>query len=77
MQDLKNRGEDTGKLWEDIQMCIAKTVMSIQPHLAHTYHTAAKQSSKDAAGEGTAGLCFEVIPRPTASASGQPVVSGG
>eukprot|EP00873_Tetraselmis_striata_P027560 jgi/Tetstr1/447824/TSEL_035153.t2 len=61
LQDLKNRGEDTGKLWEDIQMCIAKTVMSIQPHLAHTYHTAAKQSSKDAAGEGTAGLCFEVL----------------
>lgn len=40
-------------------MALAKTIVAVQPHLAHTYHTAARKVSKDLLGWDSS-LCFEV-----------------
>ena len=40
---MREMGHDTEKLWRDVQEVVARTVLPIQPHLAHCYHSAVNQ----------------------------------
>ena len=55
METLRGMGHDTIKLWEAIGQLVTKTLVSVQPHLEHTYYTCRQRS--DDAGFG----CFEVL----------------
>ena len=66
MDTLRSMGHDTARLWEAIGQLVTKTLVSVQPHLEHTYYTCRQRS--DDAGFG----CFEA--RPLAS---PPPLSGG
>jgi hypothetical protein len=52
MQELKAQGHDVDALWGEICSIIVRTILSIQPHLAHTYH-AADSSDGDGGGGGS------------------------
>ena len=56
MDTLRSMGHDTAKLWEAIGQLVTKTLVSVQPHLEHTYYTCRQRS--DDAGFG----CFEARP---------------
>ena len=47
MDTLRSMGHDTAKLWEAIGQLVTKTLVSVQPHLEHTYYTC-RQRSDDA-----------------------------
>ena len=55
METLRGMGHDTATLWEAIGQLVTKTLVSVQPHLEHTYYTCRQRS--DDAGFG----CFEVL----------------
>ena len=55
METLRSHGHDTAALWEAIGSLVVKTMVSVQPHLEHTYFTCRQRS--DDAGFG----CFEVL----------------
>ena len=55
METLRGMGHDTDTLWEEIGKLVTKTLVSVQPHLEHTYYTCRQRS--DDAGFG----CFEVL----------------
>jgi len=59
MDTLRSMGHDTAKLWEAIGQLVTKTLVSVQPHLEHTYYTCRQRS--DDAGFG----CFEARPLAT------------
>ena len=59
METLRSMGHDTAKLWEAIGQLVTKTLVSVQPHLEHTYYTCRQRS--DDAGFG----CFEARPLAT------------
>ena len=48
-RDLERKGHDVGKLREQIADVVVRTVVSIQPHLAHAYHSAVTNGPKSAA----------------------------
>jgi hypothetical protein len=54
LSTLRADGHDVDALWESIGQLCVKTVISVQPHLEHTYFSARQPS--DDAGFG----CFEV-----------------
>ena len=37
MKTLKAQGKDVGKMWAEIKDIIIKTMLTIQPELAHSY----------------------------------------
>ena len=59
MDTLRSMGHDTARLWEAIGQLVTKTLVSVQPHLEHTYYTCRQRS--DDAGFG----CFEARPSAT------------
>ena len=55
MRTLAEDGHDVEKLWEQIGQVCVKTIISVQPHLEHTYFTCRGRSED--AGSG----CFELL----------------
>ena len=55
MRTLAEDGHDVCKLWQDIGEVCVKTIISVQPHLEHTYGTCRRKT--DDAGSG----CFELL----------------
>ena len=55
MHTLAEEGHDTNALWNAIGEVCVKTLISVQPHLEHTYGTCRRKS--DDAGSG----CFELL----------------
>ena len=55
METLAEEGHDTEELWRRIGEVVVKTVISVQPHLEHTYTSCRGQA--DDAGSG----CFELL----------------
>ena len=55
METLADEGHDTQALWRQIGEVCVKTIISVQPHLEHTYSTCRGRS--DDAGSG----CFELL----------------
>ena len=55
MKTLADEGHDTQALWTSIGEVCVKTIISVQPHLEHTYFTCRRRS--DDAGSG----CFELL----------------
>ena len=45
---MKAMGHDTEKLWRDIREVVARTVLPIQPHLAHCYHSSVNNAPRSA-----------------------------
>ena len=45
---MKATGHDTEKLWRDIREVVARTVLPIQPHLAHCYHSSVNNAPRSA-----------------------------
>lgn len=55
LETLRGLGHDVDTLWEEIGKLVVKTLVSVQPHLEHTYFSCRQRS--DDAGFG----CFEVL----------------
>ena len=56
METLESQGVDTESLWRKIGEVCVKTIISVQPHLEHTYFTCRRTQQVDA-GSG----CFELL----------------
>ena len=55
MHTLEREGVDTETLWEQIGELCVKTIISVQPHLEHTYFTCRQRSDDTGFG------CFELL----------------
>ena len=55
MHTLQAEGHDTKALWEQIGQLCVKTLISVQPHLEHTYFTCRQRSDDSGFG------CFELL----------------
>ena len=57
METLAAEGHDTAALWKRIGEVCVKTIISVQPHLEHTYFTCRRGRAEEDAGSG----CFELL----------------
>ncbi|KOO21403.1 tubulin-tyrosine ligase family protein [Chrysochromulina tobinii] len=55
MNTLRAEGHDVDRLWKDIGEVCVKTIISVQPHLEHTYFTCRQRSDDPGFG------CFELL----------------
>ena len=65
---LKQAGYATDRLWGQIKQLIVKTLLAVQPHLAHVYHSLL--------GDDNVGFtCFEVGSRPQPQPNPSPTLT--
>ena len=56
---LREQGHDTQLLMQRIQELVVKTILPIQPHLAHTYYMACSRTNGSRSSNGS--RCFELL----------------